>query len=745
MAEKHNFVLGNGDNLTEKVAYPRRKMGEKVYPYSFRKARARLIPRAERMVEAMEGLPSKACPEDYAVSGLTLHPAFLAKSWYPGGFLREMGLKVVGSRARRIEPEQTTPSAGKGIVETVEFFIAGKRDRFRDLPAKLRLTKTSADWADDIRKLEDIRCFEPGERLRAVGTKIASPLMEVVLHASAWPRAAFILSGFRQYLESLGVEIDFSRRTHVKGLCFIPAELPKEVLPEIEKFSFLRVAREMPRLRTIRPMLRAVPGSKPFEFVLPEEGPLDPSLRVAVFDGGLPTAPDLSKWATAKECDGLAGPDAEALAHGLGVTSALLFGPLREDETPEATYAHVDHYRVIDENTDGLRDSYLVLDRIMGILRQEHYDFINLSVGPELPIDDNDIDRWTAELDDYLADGRTLAVVAAGNGGERDHALDYDRIQVPADAVNALSVGACDCCGPGWKRAKYSSIGPGRSPGIVKPDVSAFGGSLDEPYWLLGAQRKGYTAGVRGTSFAAPTALRTATAVRAHFGNMLSPLTIKALLIHRADPNEHHQAEVGWGRVPSSLEEIATCPPGTVTIVYQGELLPGKYLRAPIPLPSELIKGYVHLTATFCFASVTEPEHLPNYTRSGLDIHFRPHDQKFLEEDSMYPKTAPFFRPADMYASEIELRRKAHLWETVLHASQRKRGSSLRDPVFCIHYNARARGHGTASAESIPYTLVLTVAAAKMPDIYSKVLLRYRNKLEALRPVIEIPVRVDAG
>ena len=31
----------------------------------------------------------------------------------------------------------------------------------------------------------------------------------------------------------------------------------------------------------------------------------------------------------------------------------------------------------------------------------------------------------------------------------------------------------------------------------------------------------------------------------------------------------------------------------------------------------------------------------------------------------------------------------------------------------------------------------------RMPDLYDRVVRRYRTQLEALRPVIEIPVRVD--
>jgi hypothetical protein len=71
-------------------------------------------------------------------------------------------------------------------------------------------------------------------------------------------------------------------------------------------------------------------------------------------------------------------------------------------------------------------------------------------------------------LDGHLSLGRTLMTVAVGNDGNVDGGMG--RIQPPADAVNALAVGACDSREFMWNRASYSCYGPGRSPGLVKPD-----------------------------------------------------------------------------------------------------------------------------------------------------------------------------------------------------------------------------------------------------------------------------------
>src|SRR5690606_37492403 len=114
---------------------------------------------------------------------------------------------------------------------------------------------------------------------------------------------------------------------------------------------------------------------------------------------------------------------------------------------------------------------YEVLNRIDDILSEKKYEFINFSIGPCLPIDDDEVHAWTAVIDQYLSTGNIVATIAVGNDGEGDPSIYANRIQVPADCVNGLAIGACDVPDNNWKRANYSSIGPGRSPGLMKPDL----------------------------------------------------------------------------------------------------------------------------------------------------------------------------------------------------------------------------------------------------------------------------------
>jgi hypothetical protein len=464
-------------------------------------------------------------------------------------------------------------------------------------------------------------------------------------------------------------------------------------------------------------------------------------MRVAIFDGGLHPKSPLTKWVQPFDPPGIGNPLPDYLEHGHQVTSAFLFGSIKNGEQLVPPFTTADHYRVLDDVSANDPDElYDVLERIRSVLENRPYEFINLSIGPNLPVEDTEIHGWTAFFDDHLADGTTLATVAVGNGGENDHQTQLDRIQVPADSVNCLSVGASDSSAVNWRRASYSSIGPGRSPGVVKPDVLSFGGSDSNPFWIVDPNNPSKTAATMGTSFATPAALRLGLGVRTYLGQVVSPLAIKALLVHCAKDGSGNRTDHGWGCIPQTLNELILCPDGTARILYQGELTPRKYLRARIPVPNETMAGLVTIRATFCYATQTDPEDPGNYTRSGLDVVFRPHDGD-PNEGAEHPKSSSFFRKKD-FSVEQELRHDAHKWETTLHHERRMHGNGLRNPVFDIHYTARDGGGPAAAPPKIRYALVVSVESPRTKDLYNKIVRRYATLIRPLQPILTIPIRM---
>ena len=565
---------------------------------------------------------------------------------------------------------------------------------------------------------------------------------EVGLHLlSELPRPD-IMVAFLEYAKRLGLETFDAMSFRAGNLWFLPIRGSLRSMRTLGQFTFLRVVRPMPGIRGLPPPARSSGGLVKVE--LPRVPPLAMDIRAAILDGGLPDEHLVKPWLGSYiKLDDKAGDVESYNGHGLGVTSAFLFGPLIPGAAVSQPYCPVTHLRVLDKKTD--EDDPLQLYRTLGLIEQvllsREYQFLNLSLGPDLPIEDNDVHAWTSVIDDLLSDGDTLLTVAAGNNGERDVLLGLNRIQVPADCVNALAVGATDSDSTDtWRRAPYSAIGPGRSPGVIKPDLVAFGGSPREYFHVLAPGNESLLIPSLGTSFASPYALRTAAGIRACLGDHIGMNAIKALLIHTAQPGSEDRKDIGWGRIQNDVGAVISCPDGEARIVYQGELKPGKVLRAPLPMPEDSIEGFVEVHATFCYTCSTDPQDSGLYTKAGLEVTFRPNAGK-KAEGAKEAKTRSFFSRKE-YATEAELRSDAGKWETVLHGSDRFQSATLFNPVFDIHYNAREAGRQVSGADKIRYALIVSIVAPKMVDISSRILNRY-PALVSIQPRVVVPVHTE--
>lgn len=736
-----NYIIGRGERLVRPVAVPSGPPN-KVHPYTFLQVRERTLPQWKEVAEQISSLPKLACPNDEAVFSLILNPAYLAMSYFPKKFLDHSLLRSVGSRAIRLKPAGNVRKKPSDKMELApELFIAGQRKTIRSLVASL------PDWLppdavqEDFREIEKVISLDERRNRVPISKSDSIGLLEIALHVDENDES--ILEGFREYLASLDVKVDLDQRFQVAGLCFLPVRAPLSMASAISQYSFLRVLRTMPKLRLNTPILRSARHAR-VSVTFPDAEPIDPSLRIAAFDGGLPSKTPVARWVKRYKPRGIGSAHPDFQAHGLAVTSALLFGPLQEGQPAPRPVCHVDHWRVLDEddaNDGDVENLYGILQRIASVLETKNYTAASLSMGPALPIEDDEPHVWTSVLDQHLSNGQTFFAAAVGNDGERDHASGLARIQPPADAVNALAVGATDTMVDGWSRASYSSIGPGRSPGTIKPDIVAFGGAPTRPFLVLDATDPRTASGTYGTSFATPFAARTGMSIRAHFGPDISPVALKAMLIHHAEGGKHAVEEVGWGMVSHDLEDLVTCKAGEAHILYQGRLLPGSGMRMPIPIPSDPIPGKVTIRATICFATEIDPHHPISYTQAGLLPTFRPNTVDPPKPGKNFHPTKSFFKTSDYWSSEAELRQGTHKWENVLRRQETFFGSTLKDPVFDLHHLARDNGQRAGRSSQINYAAVITVRAPRMLDIYENILVRYRNYLEALRPVHEIPIR----
>ena len=709
-----NFIIGYGEALTSDVSV-KSGSGDKSHPYLFSEARKRFVEDLRNAMHSIESKPKIQSANGEFVVKFIQHPSYLAKTYYPSQLFKKYDLRDVGSRAVKVKPlkwaVQKHPE--EGLASCI--FVAGTQPQFEAMLNSVEHDNLPDSIQKLIRTFEEIASINPAEKVKKIETEATELKLEVVLHAK--DKDEFVRDSFNTYAEELGASADWGRAKTVGGLTFLPVSISRGHELELAEFSHLRALRSVPKLRMNRPDVVRTTINEAFS--LPEFETMDDKFKVCVFDGGLGEDTMISQWVNEIIPGDITKTHPRLLSHGGEVCSSYLFGPFNlETNTFGSPYTSLDIVRVLSsDDTDP--DLFDVLSRIEAVLKEKKYKYVNISLGPRLAIDDDDVHVWTSVIDSLLQDGHCLATVAIGNDGELDE--DYSRIQPPSDMVNCFAVGASNSNQNEWDKAPYSCVGPGRSPGVVKPDGIIFGGSKGDLFNVY-SPRTDSIVGTMGTSYASPYALRVAAGIDAITEFDLAPSTIKALLIHHADRHEKDMAQVGWGRLPSTPEEVIECLDDEAIIVYQGELTRSQYLRIPIPIPEEIDCTWVHLKATFCFNATTDPEHPLHYTRSGLDISFRANDAK-VKVGAEHANTKSFFSVGNLYETEEELRADAHKWETTISREQKFKRTTLSNPVFDVKYHAREKG-GDAKSDSDPlgYSLIVSIQAEGDTNIYDLVL-----------------------
>ncbi|QJW85201.1 hypothetical protein HK414_22535 [Ramlibacter terrae] len=182
MATATRYLIGKGELLTFGIDAPKKKPSEKKHPYTLAEAKATLIPQLEAANAAFSELPDGACPDDQAVARITLHPAYIAKSYFPRVLLQQAGLVSVGSRNRRIRPRKVVAKTAPAEADTTELFVAGPRSALRRLMKQARLLTADMAAAHEFAQIESIEPMMPSDRLRPAGEGAAKDVFEVGLH-----------------------------------------------------------------------------------------------------------------------------------------------------------------------------------------------------------------------------------------------------------------------------------------------------------------------------------------------------------------------------------------------------------------------------------------------------------------------------------------------------------------------------------------------------------------------------------
>jgi hypothetical protein len=638
----------------------------------------------------LQASPAAAKPGGEAVFEARVHPMFQEAPHLALELLQRAGLREVGSRM--------APLAAGGMA--LSLFVAGSEPSIHRWQALVEAGSHPAQYA-----ITHAHWSTAEEKIKGPRPRDGKPrLFQAVLHAGAGDTD--VLAAFRTFARQLDGPLHLERCVCAGGLCFLPVMATAAQIRALAEFGFLRHVRMAeallaPPLPMSRPTLRK--ASLP-----PQTPPLCPDQRAAIFDAGWGQA-DLGPWASEHVYPETAATTQAFLVHGTEVSSAFLFGRARADASFGQVVMGADHYRVLAPDSFQDPDLFDVLLRIKAVLETGQHRFANISLGPRMPVRDDEVHVWTAVLEQLCERHGILLTVAAGNDGGADEA---PRIQPPADMGNAIAVGACDGSGPRWQRAPYSCRGPGRG-AQVKPDGLAFGGARQELLELY-SPLPGEVVGVSGTSYAAPLVLRTAASIAACAAEDLSALALKALLVHHAEPHPGQAyAETGWGRFQENGAAMLRCVPGCVTVLLRASIAAGECWRFSIPYQDG---QPLSVRASFCAGLHMGPEHTMQRAHPGLGISFRPR----VGQGDMHSR--PFF------TAEAGPERGM-----VLHRQRDFAASSLAGPVFDIAYWAGVSAvHLPAGAAPVvDCVLVLSVQTPDTAGFYDLIRARYRD----LRPI----------
>lgn len=280
------YLIGRAELLTYPIDAPKKKNGDKAHPYTLREAQRIIVPEIEVANSIFQSLPAKACADDLAVARLVLHPAYLAKSFFPKLLLDQVGLSTVGSRTRRIKPRHQTQKKAPPEAETTELFVAGTRAALSNFPEFARGLNEQMPVSEQFARIETFAAMTPADRLHLEGSTIGH-VFEVGLHLPPEGNASDVRSMFADYAKDCGFEVNGAFEFEAGRLLFVAVEGDASGLETLSQFTLTRAVRPMPHLRAARPVTRSMPLA--VSFTLPSGEPLSREPKVAILDGGLPS------------------------------------------------------------------------------------------------------------------------------------------------------------------------------------------------------------------------------------------------------------------------------------------------------------------------------------------------------------------------------------------------------------------------------------------------------------------------
>lgn len=282
MAEKQrNVLIANGHELIGQLSWPTGG-GKKWKPYSIAEARQILQLQLLSVADIANATPKQFAPRGEITAQVVLHPAFLAKSYFPATILRTSGLVIVGSKPVKVIPRRAKKETNRP-TETASIFVSGTAENFEEMNERLLSIGTPAKHQEQFERIEFINAYSAIEKLRISTDSPWPDHVHITLHATE--ADTDIQVAFRELVETLGGQILDRGFRFVPGLTFVAVRIPPENIQELARFTRIRLVRSLPELQEELILDQNI--TKGYNNIsVPTENPLS-TIRTAIFDGGI--------------------------------------------------------------------------------------------------------------------------------------------------------------------------------------------------------------------------------------------------------------------------------------------------------------------------------------------------------------------------------------------------------------------------------------------------------------------------
>lgn len=768
MPDTRRPILHKGEVYNSPVE---RRMGgnERQPEITYAGARDRLLEHIGGVRERINALPNdKRLPNEFVVC-YRMDAGYSAKSYYPAPVLSIRGVRNSNAEAVEIGSRQWRENPNDDPKKL--YFVRTNTEGLDYLTSKLQQSERSLqdNFKMAVRRIKRTDLLSSDEQIIGFPDDWKEGTVEMALHPFARDEGG-LDKHFRQLLKEADVDLGTVRsKRYEEGITFVSLNCNRKSLQVLANYNPLRTVHPL-KVRMLPDLRQAASQGDAPQCPTHER---TPGVTIGVFDGGINPAGNgyLEGFCENIELVKSASSD-EGMKHGTAVTGSVLYGPLNRyksgDVLPHPTL-YVKHFRVLPKTDPGDIDLYEVIDAIEKVVPEnKDIKVYNLSLGPDGPILDDGISRFTSALDKLQSEYGVVFCTAVGNDGEDPQ---LGRIQSPGDSVNGMGVGAHTLINGVTEEVDYSCYGPGREGNKHKPDISAYGGCERNKTQLLDMV-PGSRLLSMGTSFASPLVASLLAQIVGYSNKSIDALTGRALLLHKCIPfgtgrTRTHHPRIGHGTLPENQDAVVTCDPNSYTLIYRGEIPEQKYVQLQIPwLPNLVTRGNVQFRWTLAISTPVSQLTPDDYTSSSLETFFYPNAYKYkfskegrsvvvdiqnepdrvreLDSDGWIRSNFPASDSGLVPFSDEHLLRSQELkWDTIDCRTKNKRADEVKEPMFHLH--ALTRGNPAIRPKKVQYALVLTVTAPRAEaDIYAKVL----QKFNALAPVVvdaEVHAQVTVG